>query len=141
MFKTALKALSTAALITLSTAAFAGGDEDHMTQLKDIEWTQFGNTPIHISVLWGDRDTGPYGMYLKMPGGFHVGEHGHSNDYYAITVQGQWEHTRAGKKEVLPVGSYVMQPGAEFHDDACVGPKDCILLVVQNGKGDVLLPQ
>ncbi len=122
--------------LTAATAAFA--DTGLMTKFDDIKWTPIEGTPMSLSILWGDRNTGPYAMYLKMPGGFEVPEHAHTYAYEGITIQGEWQHSFAGETKVLPVGSRVTQPGNAFHGDACVSEEDCVLFVFQGGKGDAI---
>lgn len=132
------KTLAAAAATTLAFATSAFADNGLMTPFSEIQWAPIEGTPMELSILWGDRDTGPYAMYLKMPGGFEVPEHAHTYAYQGITIQGDWQHEFAGETKVLPVGSHVVQPGGAFHGDACVGETDCILLIIQDGKGDAI---
>jgi anti-sigma factor ChrR (cupin superfamily) len=129
--------LFAAALMAVTTTA-ASADTGLMTKLENIEWTAIEGTPMALSILWGDRDTGPYAMYLKMPGGFVVPEHAHTYAYEGITIQGDWQHNFAGDTKVLPVGSRVVQPGNAFHGDACVSEEECVLFIFQDGKGDAI---
>lgn len=122
-------------------ASAAVADTGLMTKFNDIQWTEIEGTPMSLSILWGDRDTGPYAMYLKMPGGFEVPEHAHSYAYEGITIQGEWQHSFAGETKILPVGSRVTQPGNAFHGDACVSAEDCILFIFQDGKGDAIFDE
>lgn len=79
------------------------------------------NNLIPTSVLWGDPSKGPYGMYLKLPGGFEAGLHTHTADYHCVLVAGLWKHWDAEQKAAtkLPPGSYVMQLGKAPHGDRC----------------------
>lgn len=133
--------LATAVSVAMIAATSALADTGLMTKFQDISWTPIEGTPMSLSVLWGDRDTGPYAMYLKMPGGFAVPDHAHTYAYDGITIQGEWQHSFAGETKVLPVGSVVNQPGGAFHGDACVSTEDCILLIIQDGKGDAIFHQ
>ena len=127
-----------AAALTAVTATVASADTGLMTKFENIQWTPIEGTPMELSILWGNRDTGPYAMYLKMPAGFVVPEHAHSYAYEGLTIQGEWQHNFAGDTKVLPVGSHVVQPGNAFHGDACVGTEDCVLFIFQDGKGDAI---
>lgn len=129
--------LFAAALMAVTTTA-ASADTGLMTKFENIEWTAIEGTPMALSILWGDRDTGPYAMYLKMPGGFVVPEHAHTYAYEGVTIQGDWQHSFAGDTKVLPVGSRVVQPGNAFHGDACVSEEECVLFIFQDGKGDAI---
>ena len=96
-------------------------------------------SPVQVAELWGVRTQGEHGMLLKIPAGFEAGLHAHTGDYHGINLQGTWVHTMAdGQTKELPVGSYVMQPGMENHNDVCKGPSDCILLIHQMVKGDFI---
>lgn len=139
------KFLKSVGLATILASSIIGGvnaESGLMRSFDQLQWSQIGDTPMSFSIIWGDRNTGPYAMYLKMPGGgFVAGEHAHTYAYQALTIQGEWEHEFAGEKKVLPVGSHVFQPGNAFHGDACVSKEDCILFIYQDGKGDALFPQ
>ncbi len=133
-----LKNLFAATSVAVVAATAAMADTGLMTTFDDIKWSPIEGTPMEVSILWGSRDTGPYAMYLKMPGGFEVPEHAHTYAYEGITIQGEWKHSFAGESKVLPVGSRVVQPGNAFHGDACVSTEDCVLFIYQDGKGDAL---
>lgn len=137
MMKT-ITATAATTLLSFMSATTAFADSGLMTAAKDIVWTPIEGTPMELSILWGDRDTGPYAMYLKMPGGFEVPEHAHTYEYQGLTIQGVWRHSFAGEAKNLPVGSHVVQPGNAFHGDACVSEEDCILFIYQDGKGDAI---
>ena len=130
--------LAAAAAVSLTTATAAFADNGLMTKFDDIKWTPIEGTPLSLAILWGSRDTGPYAMYLKLPGGFEGGDHAHTFAYEGITIQGEWQHSFAGETKVLPVGSRVTQPGNAFHGDACVSEEDCVLFIYQDGKGDAI---
>jgi quercetin dioxygenase-like cupin family protein len=133
--KTVLGALLGALCGVATHAAAQGG----MTPADAIAFQPYApGMPIEIAVLWGDRNQGAYGMLVKLPPGFQVGSHAHTSDYYGMNIQGTWVHTMNGTTQELPPGSYVMQPGGEFHDDACKGPEGCVLLIIQNAKGDFI---
>ena len=129
---------SAAVLLSSLTLSGAQANSGLMTRFEEMKWVPIEGTPMELTILWGDRETGPYAMYLKMPAGFRVPEHAHTYDYRAVTMQGEWEHSFAGETKVLPAGSLVIQPGNAFHGDACVGETDCILLITQDGKGDAI---
>lgn len=140
MFKL-LKSTILGTALALCTVAGASADTGLMKKFEDFKWTSIPDTPLSFSIIWGDRNTGPYAMYLKLPGGgFSAGTHAHTYSYHGITIQGEWEHEFAGEKKVLPLGSYVNQPGNAFHGDRCVSKEDCVLLIIQDGKGDAIFP-
>ena len=96
-------------------------------------------------IVWGDRSQpgeDGYGMFLILPAGSEVGMHAHTGDYHGINIRGTWVRTVEGDsvEKELPPGSYVFQPGGQFHNDACAGPDDCVLFIHQHTMGDLLLP-
>ena len=119
-------------------AGAIGAGQGGMTTADTIVWEQLGDGPLKIAKLWGNRDQGAYGALFKLPPGFQVGSHAHTSDYNAINLTGTWVHTMNGETKELPVGSYVMQPGGQFHADACKGPEECILFIQQDAKGDFI---
>jgi quercetin dioxygenase-like cupin family protein len=121
-------------------AGAIGGGQGVMVPVEQLVFEPAGpGSPVGVAKLWGDRSQGEYGALFKIPAGFEAGLHAHSADYHAINVQGTWVHTMGdGTTKELPVGSYVMQPGGENHNDVCKGPGDCILFIHQKTKGDYI---
>jgi hypothetical protein len=122
----------------------ANGKQEITVPAADLKWEALvPGSPVKMCVLWGDSKKGPFGMLLKLPGGFDGGMHTHATDYHAVCVQGTWIHTVEGDssapKELTP-GSYVMQPAWQFHDDKCKGPEDCIVYIHQLGEADFIRP-
>ena len=81
---------------------------------------ELGAAPGQPVVVWGDREQpgeDGYGMFLVLPAGVEVGMHAHTGDYYGINLQGTWVRTVEGDpvEKELPPGSYVFQPGGQFH--------------------------
>jgi hypothetical protein len=127
-------------------AGAAKGKAPITTAAPDIVWEPYApNVPLQVAKLWGDRAKGgDYGMLLKMPGGFEAGMHSHTLDYYAVAVQGTWVHTVEGDASPpkdLTAGSYVFQPGKQFHNDVCKSKTECVLFIHQHGKGDFIPPK
>jgi hypothetical protein len=118
------------------------GKQEIIVSAADLKWEPLApGSPVKMCVLWGDSKKGPFGMLLKLPGGFDGGMHTHATDYHALCVQGTWIHTVEGDgpKELTP-GSYVMQPAWQYHDDKCKGPEDCIVYIHQFGGADFIRP-
>jgi quercetin dioxygenase-like cupin family protein len=138
--KTIVGALVLAAVAAGSyTAGAAKGKEAANVAANEMKWEPLApGMPLQKVALWGDRDKGgDYAMLLKLPAGGEAGMHSHTGDYHAINLTGTWVHTNeGGSAHELPPGSYVMQPGKQFHNDACKGTVDCIIFVHQHAKGD-----
>jgi hypothetical protein len=115
-----------------------------ITPSADLQWARQSPTlPQHISLLWGSRDRGPYGEFVKLPSGFDSGLHAHTGSYHGVLVSGTWIHLEAngaGDDLELGPGSYVMQPGGGMHVDRCKAGAECVLFIFQDSKADVLWP-
>ena len=101
--------------------------------------------PMQPVIVWGDRSEpgeDGFGMFLVLAAGSEVGMHAHTGDYHGINIRGTWVRTVEGDpvEKELPPGSYVFQPGGQFHNDRCAGPDDCLLFIHQHTMGDLLLP-
>jgi hypothetical protein len=141
--KYALMGLALVAVASLSYAAGAAkGKAPVNMPFSEMKWEPMGPNMPQIVKLWGDRAKGgEYAMLLKLPAGADAGMHAHTLDYHAVNVQGTWVHTNEGDTsppKELGVGSYVMQPGKQMHNDQCKGKVDCIIFVHQHGKGDFI---
>jgi quercetin dioxygenase-like cupin family protein len=111
-----------------------------MIAADDLEWVEAGpGSPISVSLVWGNPEEGPHGMLFKLPAGFAIPVHTHTNDYNAILLSGTWRHyVEDGEDLELPTGSTVFQPGMEMHGDDCVGDDECIIYGVYSGAGDFI---
>jgi anti-sigma factor ChrR (cupin superfamily) len=115
-----------------------GAENGAMIPAEGIVWKPLPGGPLKVAELWGDRTQGAHGMLLKFPPGYEAGSHKHTADYHGLTVQGVWVHIVDGERRELPVGSYVMQPGGQFHNDICKGPDECVIFLHQDAKGDFI---
>ena len=89
--------------------------------------------PIKLAKLWGDRTVGEAGTLLTSPAGFHAGLHSHTADYWAVVVQGTWQHlvpsTGEGKGLRLDPGAFWTQKRTELHDDWCISKTPCVIFL------------
>jgi hypothetical protein len=123
----------------------AHGKPGRIVPVSEAKWAaQAPNLPQKISVLWGDRDKGAYGMLVKLPPGFDSTLHAHTGDYHGVLLSGPWLHVEesgAGADVALTPGSHVHQPGKGMHVDKCKeGSDECIFLIVQSVKADIIWP-
>jgi hypothetical protein len=132
--KTARSLIAAAAIIlgTFLTGAVSA-EENTGRAYDEIEFTE-GAPGVHFGLLWGDWNTGPFSMIVRIEGGAKAPDHHHTANYNAVSIQGNWVHTTLdGVDHVITPGSYAHQPALENHGDRCRGPEDCIILVQMDG--------
>jgi hypothetical protein len=116
-----------------------------LTALKDAKWTPLmKDSPLPaLAPIVGDAMKGPYEGYLKLPAGFESPPHAHSNEYWAVLVQGKMAHWAAdggSEKDAPPmgVGDLAHMPAKVMHISKCYPGADCIVVLMQKGKFDFL---
>jgi len=127
-------------------AVAKGTAKVEITPISDATWTPMmkeGPLPA-TAPIEGDGSKGAYFGFLKLPAGFESPPHIHTNDYWAVLVQGQMTHWAAeGGSEkdskAIGVGGVTHMPGKLAHISKCYPGADCIMAVVQKGKGDFIL--
>ena len=132
--------LGVAAMIVLAVPLLAhdtyerrSTSQNETRHIDEIEWLE-GAEGVSFGLLWGDWNTGPFGMIVKTEAGYTIPTHAHSHDYDGVTIQGNWGHIFGdGEDVVLPPGSYAKQVKGDFHSDYCTGPDDCLVLIHQHG--------
>ena len=104
---------------------------------EDRQWQAVGSLDedgkgIFVSLIYGDlAKKGPTAFLMKYSAGVKAPAHTHSGDYYAVVVSGQFRHYLESEDEhkVLTTGATWFQKGGVVHQDACLGPDDCILSI------------
>jgi hypothetical protein len=88
-------------------------------------------------IAYGDIQNGRHGTFVRLPAGFVSPAHIHTEDYYAVVVEGVMANHAPGADVVaLPVGSYYFQQGQEPHVTRCLSETGCVFFMVQPGKFD-----
>ena len=108
-----------------------------VTYPEDLKWQAVGPLDEHgkgifVSLIYGDLEKkGPTNFLMKYSAGVKAPPHIHSSDYYAVVVSGSFRHFLESENEskVLTAGATWFQRGEVVHQDACVGPGDCILSI------------
>jgi hypothetical protein len=100
-----------------------------------LPWLQEApSIPVKLAALWGDRSKGEAGTLLNTPAGFKSGVHSHTADYWAVVVEGTWEHwvpsTGEGKGLRLTPGAHWTQVRTQWHEDACVSKTPCTIFLL-----------
>jgi len=137
----------------LAAASFAAGvavakgaaKSPELTPFSELTWTPLmkeGPLPA-TSAIEGDATKGAYYGFLKLPAGFESPPHMHTNDYWAVLVQGQMTHWAAeggSEKEskAIGIGGVVHMPGKVAHVSKCYPGADCVMAVMQKGKNDFI---
>lgn len=118
-------------------------DPKHVEKLeKDLKWVAMdekaGDKGPMFASVWGDMQSGPNGMYFKMPAGMASPAHTHTADYHAVVIRGTvMNHSPDDKApKEMPPGSYYMQPGNGPHITACKAGAECVSYVYMTGKFD-----
>ena len=86
---------------------------------------------------YGDLQHSHHGTFIRMPHGFVSPVHTHTQDYYAVVIQGVGANDPVGATpKPLPAGSYWFQRGEEAHVTRCLSDTDCLFFIVQPGAFD-----
>ena len=96
-----------------------------------------------IAAIEGNPTAGAFMGYLKLPGGFESPPHTHSNDYWAVLIQGKMTHWAAdgGSEQAakqLGVGDLTHMPAHVAHVSKCFPGEDCVLVLMEKGKFDFI---
>jgi hypothetical protein len=142
-----------AALVFLTAASFFAGiavakataKAPELTAFNELAWTPLmkeGPLPA-VAPIEGDASKGAFLGYLKLPAGFESPPHTHTNDYWAVLVQGQMTHWAADggsekSSKIIGVGGWVHMPGKVAHVSKCFPGADCIMVMMQKGKNDFI---
>ena len=110
----------------------------------DLKWTDLdpsGAPGVKVADLWGDHTKGAFGAFFKLPAGFAVPLHTHTNTMKVAFISGTYIQVPEGKSEVrLGPGSYMLQPGGNYrHTTSCDKASECVFFVEGNGKFDLKL--
>jgi hypothetical protein len=142
MRPTSVLAFSIALVLTASVLAQPGQRQPVFMAADDLEWTDLdpkGAPGVKVATLWGDHAKGGFGAYFKLPAGFAVPLHTHTNAMKVIFVSGTYIQAPEGKPEVrLAPGSYMLQPGGNYrHTTSCDKASECVFFVESTGKFDL----
>lgn len=112
------------AALTLAWAGLSYADEmkapSHVP-VEKLKWFATGIGPMRAAVAFGDMSKGPYGVFLKFPGGFASPVHEHSAEYRAVVVARTVVNSEVGEADIaMQPGSYWYQRGNASHVTKCV---------------------
>ena len=125
-----------------SSAPQAGSSQPVFMSAGDLKWTDLdpvGAPGVKVASLWGDHTKGAFGAVLKLPAGFAVPLHTHTNDMKVVFLSGTYVQAPEGKPEVrLGAGSFMMQPCGNYrHTTSCDKASECVFFVESDGAFDL----
>ncbi|MEA2696253.1 MAG: hypothetical protein QOI66_524 [Myxococcales bacterium] len=125
--------------------AKGGAKKPELSALSDAHWNPLmkGSPLPAIAPIEGDPMSGAFMGYLKLPAGFESPAHTHSNDYWAVLVQGKMTHwaVDGGSEQTakqLGVGDLTHMPAHVAHVTKCFPGEDCVMVVTAKGKFDFI---
>ena len=118
------------------------GDRPIPISATDLKWGDLdptGAPGVKIARLWGDPPNGAFGAFLRLPAGFTVPLHTHTNPMKVVIVSGTYIQGPDGSPLFrLGPGSYLMQPGGDYrHTTSCDNTGDCVFFVESKGGFDL----
>ena len=69
-------------------SAKAGAGKASLWAAEDLKWVALPDSPVKMSVVWGDPAAGAFGAFLKFPAGFEAPLHHHTADHHVVVVSG-----------------------------------------------------
>lgn len=130
-------------IFIVSAFAWANFSFADMTQtpnhvpVENLKWFATGIGPMQAAVAYGDMAVGPYGVFLKFPGGFVSPIHQHTGEYRAVVIAGTIVNSEVGEKDItMRPGSSWYQQGKVSHVTKCVSKDGCTVYLTQTDKFD-----
>ena len=142
--------LATLVLVTTTLCATLAAQAEVMHEGASVsipaDQIGFGATGVKTDIgelfagpAFGDLTTGKHGTFIRMPAHFVSDPHTHTEDYFAVVIDGVGANGPVGATDLpLPKGSYWFQRGEEAHVTKCLSDTDCLFFLVQPGKFDYL---
>ena len=109
----------------------------------DLKWDSLKGAPpgsgVMSSLLWGNPEKGPFGMFIKFPAGFTMPLHYHSSAFKAVVVKGAYIYVAEnGEEKRLGSGSYFSYPAKDRHATKSAEDSETIFYVEGTGKFDAI---
>ena len=124
------------------TMAKTGGADTVLTA-STLKYTPVTTSITQVShaVLWGDPNTGGYGVFTKIKAGYKDPFHTSSSDVRVTIISGTFLYgTSAGEKK-LAAGSYMVIPAGVQHTEGADAGADCLYLEQSTGKYEMKILQ
>ena len=139
--KSILIAVAITAVLPIATFAESLSNR-HSIDSKNIQWKESGVAGAQFGLIWGSTEEKDATWLVRIAPGAAFPVHAHTNDYWGISLQGNWVHIDPEGAELnVTEGSYAFQAGGEWHADRCDGTEDCIILLDFDGTRDAFFPK
>lgn len=83
-----------------------------------------------VKMIHGDRSTGPWMAFAKVPSGTTAPKPMHSGHYTGVLISGEFPH---GVERAMTPGSYWTEGNGQPHITGCNEGNDCIFFISMNG--------
>ena len=108
----------------------------------EMKWSELdpkGAPGVKVVDLWGSHAKGAYGAIFRLPAGFSVPLHTHTQDMKVVIISGTYVQAPEGKPEFrLGPGSYFLQPGGNYrHVTSCDKASECVFFVESKSPFDL----
>ena len=120
--------------------------EKTITAYEDLTFAPLAEgSPVEISVLWGNPETGPAAVMVRLPEGYQEPWHCHTTTYHSVLIKGTFQSRSKdadiSDSEVYGPGSFAVQPGGAVHSEVNAGTGELVALVYFDGPVDFILDE
>ncbi len=117
-----------------------------LTPYENLQFAPLADgSPVQISLLWGNPETGPAAVLVKFPEGYREPWHSHTSTYHAVVVKGAFRSLSPEggpqSERVLGPGSHMIQPGGVTHAEVNAGAGDALAMVYFDGPVDFVMAE
>ena len=120
--------------------------EQVVTAYEDLAFAPVvEGSPVEIAMLWGNPETGPCAVMVRLPEGYSEPWHSHTTTYHSVLVKGQFKTSKRDPEpeetQVYGPGTYIVQQGGAVHAEINAGEGEVVALVFFDGPVDVNLAE
>ena len=120
--------------------------EKTITAYQDLTFMPLAEgSPVEISLLWGNPETGPAAVMVRFPEGYQEPWHSHTTTYHSVLIKGSFQSKSKDAKDAplatFGPGSYAVQPGGAVHAEVNAGAGELVALVYFDGPVDFVLDE
>jgi quercetin dioxygenase-like cupin family protein len=120
--------------------------EKTITAYEDLQFVPLAEgSPVEVAVLWGNPETGPAAVVVRLPEGYREPWHSHTTTYHSVLIKGEFQTQSKDEgvtvSEVYGAGTYVVQPGGAVHSEINAGSGELVAFVYFDGPVDFVLDE